>query len=90
MCPAPNISNPTSQPIDTIVKDMIARAHADGADPKTIAMAVEANQLYYEYLDWLKDYEWELDGSITVEVNGTRVKFENTDTFSSWLAEQVS
>lgn len=71
------------------ITDMTFQRASEGlASNREIAIALEANQAYIDYLDWLKDNAQQ-DQGIMVEVDGTRIKFNNEDDFSDWLAEQL-
>ena len=75
-------------PIDEQVRQIVQVAY-DGAGSREVAVAIEANQAYIDYLDWLKDNMPALDGSVTIEVDGTRITFKNEDDFTNWLVEQM-
>ncbi len=79
MSPTPTIDEQVKQITDSAFH---------GASSREIAIALEANQAYIEYLDWLKD-NLSVDGSVIVETGGTRIRFNNEDDFSNWLAEQI-
>lgn len=74
-------------PIDEQVKQITSSVF-DGASSRDIAIALEANQAYIDYLDFLKD-NLDVDESVTIEVDGTRIKFKNDDDFANWLAERM-
>lgn len=73
-----------------ITDDTFSRASEGLVTNREIAVAVEANQAYIDYLDWLKDNIQPIDLSVTVEVNKTQIKFKNVDDFSNWLAEIIT
>jgi hypothetical protein len=54
-----------------------------------IAVALEANQLYVEYLDELKDRDPAFETSITVKVDNQNIRFNDDDGFAKWLAENM-
>jgi hypothetical protein len=70
--------------------NQIVSAVYDGASSRDVAIAIEAQQAYIEYLDWIKDNIPPQDGTVTIEVDGTRIVFKNEDDFSNWLAEQMT
>lgn len=77
-------------PIDVQVKQIVNNVlQNESPSSREIAVALEANQRYIDYLDWLKDNIPPQDESIVIEVNGMRIKFQNTDDFSNWLSEQL-
>lgn len=74
-------------PIDEQVREIVA-AVSEGASSRDIAIAVEANQEYIDYLDHLKD-TLSVDESVIIQVNGTRIKFKNDDDLANWIVEQM-
>lgn len=76
-------------PIDEQVNQIVSAVY-DGASSRDVAIAIEAQQAYIEYLDWIKDNIPPQDGTVTIEVDGTRIVFKNEDDFSNWLAEQMT
>jgi len=81
--------NPTFQNIQQMVSDITAAAVANPS-PRALAEAIEANQLLAEYLDELKDHIHFEDEGITVDVEGERVHFQNSDDFAEWMAGEMS
>lgn len=78
----------TSQtPIDELVKQITAVAYSGKATAREIAIAIEARQAYIDYLDLLKDNAPPEDYGVTIEVDGTRIRFEDDDSFENWLAD---
>lgn len=67
----------------------LMRLNADllrtGADPRTIAIALEANQRALDYMDELAERE-EPDRPVLVKVNGTKIKFADADGLANWIA----
>jgi hypothetical protein len=60
---------------------------AGGLSARTLALAVECNQRYLEYLDGLLDNINSIDFSVTVQTDGKRIKFKNIDAMAEWMAE---
>ena len=60
----------------------------ENADGKTLAVIVNMNQLYIEYLDELETALLETKSSeITVKVDGkTNIRFKNVEDLASWIA----
>ena len=58
-------------------------------DPRLLAMAVEINQRFIEYLEEVKKHISFCDEGVTVDVDGQRIHFQNRDDFASWLAESL-
>lgn len=67
-----------------------AYAAIDGgyADPRLLALAVEANQRYIEYLEEVQAMP-RFDPSVTVKVDGSTIRFENDQQFAEWLAGRM-
>ena len=59
----------------------------ENADSKTLAVIVNMNQLYIEYLDELETAPLEIKSSeITVRVDGkTNIRFKNVEDLASWI-----
>jgi hypothetical protein len=81
---------PIDEQAKQIVSDTLLRGSNGEASSREIAIALEANQSYIDYLDWLKDNMPPIDESVTIDVEGTRIKFQNADDFSDWLAERIT
>ena len=75
-------------PIDKQVNQIVSAVY-DGASSRDVSIAIEANQAYIEYLDWLKDNLPTGDDTVMIVVDGTRIVFKNEDDFTNWLAEQM-
>ena len=75
-------------PIDEQVREITSAVYS-GSSSREIAVAIEAEQAYIDYLDWLKD-NLSVDTSVTIEVDGTRIKFKNDDDFADWLSERMT
>jgi hypothetical protein len=80
---------PIDEQVRNIVSGTMQRGYEGLASSREVAIALEANQSYIDYLDWIKDNMPMFEESITIEVQGTRIKFENVEKFSDWLAEQL-
>jgi hypothetical protein len=66
----------------------ILKAQQEGTlDKRMLAVGIDINQHYTEYLDRLLDGDLVIDNGVTVDVDGQRIRFGNTDDFSAWLAE---
>lgn len=60
-------------------------ATSEFTDGKTIAVAVESNQIYLEYLDSLLDADIIFDTSVTVKVDGVTIKFNSVEEMAAWI-----
>lgn len=56
-------------------------------DARTLAVIIEANQQYLEYLDALMD-NIQIDLSVTVQVDGQRVKFSSIEDVAQWITNK--
>jgi hypothetical protein len=79
--------------IQQIVDDtncMLFQAQEQGQLTKRVlAIGVEINQRYTEYLDELLDSDLSQPQGVTVDANGCKLHFKNLDDFSSWLVEKT-
>jgi hypothetical protein len=77
--------------IDEIIREVnnIARKmYEDGElSKRVLAIAVECNQIYADYLDYLQDNIRVRNDGITVAVDGKKIKFQNADSMAAWIAE---
>jgi cell division ATPase FtsA len=74
----------TVKSINCIVKQM---SEKNELSTRALALSVECNQLYLEYLDGLLDNINDIDISVTVQVDGKTIKFQNADAMAAWMAE---
>jgi hypothetical protein len=61
----------------------------DQLDPRSLGLLIEINQRFIEYLDALEIADFKICTSVTAKVDGTSVRFPNTEQFSDWLSEQL-
>ena len=61
-----------------------------GASKRMLAVGIEINQRYTEYLDALLDGDLSQPEGVTVEVDGQKIHFRTTDDFANWLAESMT
>lgn len=54
-----------------------------------VAVALEANQLYIEYLDGLKYLTTDQNSSVTVKVDEKTIRFKNVEGLADWLSESM-
>jgi hypothetical protein len=85
MSPAPQTSR-SPDSIDTLLRQANAEIVTNGADDRTRAQAIEANQRMMEYMDDLADDLPPLDKSVTVRCNGVTMRFADTDKMAAWLS----
>lgn len=77
--------------IQAIAENQRRRAYQPEAGKNSLAVIVEDYQRYTEYLDELETAPLgKFDTSITVEIDGKRVRFENQADFENWLAEHLT
>lgn len=55
--------------------------------PRGMAMLIEANQAYADYLDFLLTVPKEFHTEITITVEEKTIRFKDVEGFSSWLEE---
>jgi hypothetical protein len=63
----------------------------DLGNPRSRAIAIEANQRYIEYLDELRDVILStcLDESVTIKIDGKSIRFETVNKLANFLAETM-
>jgi hypothetical protein len=67
------------------INDTVRRMlDAGKPDPLVLAVAIEANQQYYEYLDELIDGV-ETCASVTVQVDGRTIRFPDIESVAQWI-----
>lgn len=91
----PRISNDQTLHIEQIVRESNSMIGAMlNRDKRILAIGIEINQRYFEYLEELEnaltDGRIQIGNSVTVIVDGKKIKFKNTDDFSNWLSENLT
>jgi predicted RNA-binding protein Jag len=66
------------------VASIVQQAMQNG-DKKSLALAVDAAQRYYEYLDELEISPLDIDTNISVQVEGKTIRFQNVEEIASWI-----
>ena len=61
----------------------------DLLDSRSLGLLIEINQRFIEYLDALEIADFRITTCVTAKVDGTAVRFANTEMFSTWLSEQL-
>ena len=86
----PHISNRTSDRLHRLATDGAAlyerAARGEPMGPRELAQAIELNQQYVDVLQEMEDSLFEIDTSVTAEVNERRVKFQDIDGLAEWIA----
>ena len=67
--------------INAIVRQM---RETGKCDARVLAVAAEANQLYYDYLDELLDGV-KVCAAVTVRVDGQTIQFKDIEDVASWI-----
>lgn len=62
----------------------------DGFTKRVLAVGIEINQRYTEYLDSLLDGDLSQPDGVTVEVDGKIIHFPTNNDFANWLAENMT
>lgn len=73
--------------IQNRVKLINAMAREGKPNARTLAVAIESNQLFIEYLDELLD-NVSVDTSVTVQVDGQKIKFCSIEDVSEWIVNK--
>lgn len=58
-------------------------------EKRVLAVGVEMNRRYLEYLEELETSALPITNGVDVEVEGCVIHFQNMDDFSGWLAENT-
>lgn len=81
----------TIQQIVNETNHILAQAQAAGQLSKRIlAVGIEINQLYSEYLEELETADLHIQTGVTAEVDGRVIRFKDNADFSAWLAEHTT
>lgn len=63
-------------------------------DKRILAIGIEINQRYVDYLDELEDAlingHIRIESGVTVALDGRTIKFKDTHDFSNWLSEHTT
>ena len=62
----------------------------EGFTKQVLAVGIEINQRYTEYLDALLDSDLSQPEGVTVVVDGKKIHFRNDEDFQNWLAENMT
>lgn len=62
----------------------------DQLSKRVLAVGIEINQLYSEYLEKLETADFNIQTGVTVEIDGKTVHFKNDADFSEWLVGHLS
>lgn len=81
------IQTPSHVSAESILKDM--RRNMQDADGKTLAVIMEAHQVYLDHLDFAQE-NIHFDTSVVVEVEGKRIRFPNEQALADFLAEKMT
>jgi len=81
----PQISSAQTLLIDRELMRLNADLLREGADARTVAIALEANQRALDYMDELAERE-EPARPVVVKVDGTKVRFADSDGLANWIA----
>jgi hypothetical protein len=57
-------------------------------DPQAVAVALESNQRWIEYLDDLELTVTVPKTAVVVKVNGTTIKFNSVEEMAAWITSQ--
>ena len=57
---------------------------------QVLAVGIEINQRYTEYLDALLDSDLSQPAGVTVQVDGQKIHFRTDEDFSNWIAENMT
>lgn len=79
------------QQIVNQTNQILAQAQEAGQlSKRVLAVGIEINQRYSEYLEQLETSDLHIQNGITVTVGGKKIHFKNDNDFSAWLTENVT
>lgn len=78
------------QTVNEANKAIALEREAGQLTKKVLAVGMEINQRYIEYLDDILDSDLSFQNGVDVEVNETIIHFDSMDEFSVWAAENQS
>ena len=76
--------------IQKIVDETNVILNTEKPSKQVLAVGVEINQKYIEYLEWLEEQDLSDTNGVTVVVDCKTVRFLDMDSFSRWVAEHTS
>ena len=78
------------QQIVNETNQILAQAQAAGQlSKRVLAVGIEINQRYSEYLEQLEMSDLHIQTGVTVTVDGKKIHFQNDNDFSAWLEENI-
>lgn len=82
---------PTNSPnlvsAEQILSEM--RRNMQDADGKTLAVIMEAHQVYMDHLDFAQE-NIHFDTSVVIDVDGKRIRFPNEKALADFLSEKMT
>lgn len=82
-----------SHDLQKIIKqasELYDRAQTKEMTLRDVALAVELNQQYAEYLDELVNTAKPYHAEVVIKTGEEKIKFQNVDRFANWLAEHIT
>lgn len=76
--------------MQAVLEELNLLAFTGKLNSRDMALVMEANQRYTEYLEWLETMPLVVNTNLTLEVDGKRVRFQTIDNMASWLSENIS
>lgn len=90
----PKSNNPPLLIEQIVLESNFILKNTKNPDPSTLAIGAEINQNFIDYLDELDDGllsgEISIQTEVYVVVDGTKIRFKDTDGFTNWLSENMT
>lgn len=74
--------------VQNVNRNIHALHEAGKLEKRVLAVGIEMNQRYLEYLEELETAPLQVANGINIEVDGSIIHFDDMESFSSWLSEQ--
>jgi hypothetical protein len=76
--------------IQQIVNETNQILHSEPPTKRVLAVGIEINQRYLEYLEWLEEQDLSTENGVTVNVDGQKIRFPDMDKFANWITENMT
>lgn len=77
------------QLVEDVNKDIYILRESGQLEKRVLAVGIEMNQRFIEYLDELEISPLHIQNGVDVDVDGKIIRFKNMDDFSEWVLEEM-
>lgn len=70
--------------------DLAENVEVNGLTRRDLAIGIELHQRYIEVLEEIQNSYPKFETDIIVKTDDRKIKFQNTDDFANWLAENMT